>query len=287
MAWEENQNDQALEYALSISKRLKDLTASLFQTFELTTFGYKRVFTDGKYLFFSTNQSWVEYHIKNIHNHGHFFVHAMNHALVSDGFYRVLWPVKPIDHFLEALHHLGMWNGLNFYKKQSDSIELWTFSTSPEKYQDPNSYLSIITYLERFIGYFNVVAADILDPIDDKKLALCKDSSTIFAPPSSPILDPPLKTFLTETTITNIPVYGRSGLCYLSRQESVCLSLLAQGKSAKEIARLLNLSPRTVESYLATIKLKTGQPSKSSLIDIFNTSSRRFNYKEFIISELK
>ena len=42
----------------------------------------------------------------------------------------------------------------------------------------------------------------------------------------------------------------------LSRQERKCLFHLAKGKTAKETAALLCLSPRTVEAYLEQIKNK-------------------------------
>lgn len=42
----------------------------------------------------------------------------------------------------------------------------------------------------------------------------------------------------------------------LSSREKECLELLKKGKSAKDIARMLILSPRTIESYISNIKLK-------------------------------
>ncbi len=272
-------NYNALPYALGISQRLQELTLPLFRTFDLTTFGYKRLLQDGRYIFVSTNQPWVEHHLKNIHTHGNFFTTAMNDALLTDGFHRVLWPGRATDHFLEALHYWKMWNGINFYKKNGDFIELWTFSTSPDKYQDPNAYLNILPYLERFIVYFNATTADIFSKADDQKLAVCNDGQTIFSP--SPLLNPDacLITFLEQTTINQLPVHGKNGLCYLSKQESRCLKLLATGKSAKEIANFLNLSPRTVEGYIDHIKLKLGYSCKSALIHTLNESLLRLGYK--------
>ncbi len=280
MNGQNQQNHQSLGYALNFSQKLKALTAPLFQTFDLTTFGYKRVFDDGRYLFVCTNQSWVEYHIKNIHSHGSFFGNAMNHALINDGFHRVLWPNKPTDHFLEALNYWNMWNGLNFYKKRDNSIELWTFSTSPEKHQDPNGYLSIIPYLERFILYFNAAAADLLGPVSELPLAVCQDHPAIFSLSPSAHDTHLLNKFLKETSINKIPIYDKKGISYLSKQETLCLSLVAQGKSAKEIAHLIQLSPRTIESYLASIKIKTGKSSKSALINIFHESCKNLGIKD-------
>lgn len=53
---------------------------------------------------------------------------------------------------------------------------------------------------------------------------------------------------------------------YFSKREKECIQFLLMGMTAKEIAKKLQLSHRTVESYLENIKYKTECPSKSQLI---------------------
>lgn len=54
----------------------------------------------------------------------------------------------------------------------------------------------------------------------------------------------------------------------LSKKKLECLYYLVRGKTAREIASILNISPRTVEHYLEDIKFKWGCCSKSSLIEL-------------------
>jgi DNA-binding CsgD family transcriptional regulator len=54
---------------------------------------------------------------------------------------------------------------------------------------------------------------------------------------------------------------------YFTKREAEVLRLVVRGKTAKEIAIKLSLSPRTIETYLATIKIKTNSSTKSELID--------------------
>lgn len=53
---------------------------------------------------------------------------------------------------------------------------------------------------------------------------------------------------------------------YFTSKEMDCLILLYQGKTIKEIAKSLNISPRTVESYIKDIKLKVKSTNKTSII---------------------
>ena len=53
---------------------------------------------------------------------------------------------------------------------------------------------------------------------------------------------------------------------HLTRRQSDCLVLLAEGKTAKEIAGILGISHRTVEDYFETIRKQLGCSSNKKLI---------------------
>lgn len=56
---------------------------------------------------------------------------------------------------------------------------------------------------------------------------------------------------------------------HLSEQQAYCLKLLAQGKSSKEIAKQLAISPRTVEGYIAKMIEKLGCNTSKELINLY------------------
>lgn len=62
------------------------------------------------------------------------------------------------------------------------------------------------------------------------------------------------------TDINNFP------LATLSKQQHACLKYIVQGCSAKEIARILNLSVRTIETYSEQLKSKLHCNNKAALI---------------------
>lgn len=56
----------------------------------------------------------------------------------------------------------------------------------------------------------------------------------------------------------------------LTSREKECLSLIAQGYTAKNVARMLQISPRTVETHLAHIKDKHGLHSKNQIVELWH-----------------
>ena len=62
------------------------------------------------------------------------------------------------------------------------------------------------------------------------------------------------------------PLHGNSPSVALSNREAEILSLLGSGKTTKEIAHSLELSPRTVDAHRARIKHKLGVKSIAELI---------------------
>ncbi|CDZ76476.1 response regulator FixJ [Legionella massiliensis] len=57
----------------------------------------------------------------------------------------------------------------------------------------------------------------------------------------------------------------------LSPRETDCVQYYVKGKTAKEIAKYLNLSPRTVEFYISNLKEKLGVSTKSQLMELLIT----------------
>ncbi|MGB0935086.1 MAG: helix-turn-helix transcriptional regulator [Alphaproteobacteria bacterium] len=66
-----------------------------------------------------------------------------------------------------------------------------------------------------------------------------------------------------------IPVKYRGDKYYLSHRNIQTISLIAQGKTAKEAALKLGLSPRSVEGHLENIRRKFDMVSKSELIKLW------------------
>lgn len=264
----DKKNYDAFLYSQQVTPHILGLCKFFIEPLGLTTFGYKRVYDTGEYLFISTNLRWSQYHYQHIHNHGTFFEQAMKAAHINQS-HKTLWPPASQDHFLQSLNHFGMWHGINFYKKQANYLELWTFSTSQENGNISSLYLNTLPYFEEFIRHFTLKAREIIDTHDPCRLAkieFIKEPSSVPLSGASNLSD-----IISQIKIPKVLVEGSQGIVALTARESDCTKLLSLGKSLKEIAHILGLSPRTVEFHINQVKRKTGCHSKSKLLQLIQS----------------
>ena len=266
--YEAQRNKVALDYSIEMLETVSSMSRFFTQPLGLTTFGYKRVYQDGRYLFLSTNKDWLEHHYQHVKDHGAFFQEAMETAHLNDS-YKVLWPSVSEDHFLQALNHFGMWHGINFYKWRGDYLELWTFSTSNDQSGISQLYLNTLPYFEDFIRYFNLKASEIINVEEEEKFAQFESDLSAIAP--SDISPNSLIQIINQIKIDEFLVDSPNGIVSLTPRESECIKLLGMGKSVKEVAAVLDISPRTVESYINQARDKTGC-SKSKLLSLIQSS---------------
>lgn len=110
-----------------------------------------------------------------------------------------------------------------------------------------------------FINYFKIQAKDLIEKAQKEAVYLCPLSEQKNIP--SPRQDFVRYDFFNKRKI----------VLRLTAQEAACLQSLAHGKTFKETAKLLTLSPRTVESYIRNIKNKVDCDNTSELINLFSS----------------
>lgn len=68
-----------------------------------------------------------------------------------------------------------------------------------------------------------------------------------------------------------ISVTGKTGRTHITAQELSCLRLWLQGLRLKEIANILLLSVRTVETYIMRVKIRSGFTQLSDLLQMISS----------------
>lgn len=125
---------------------------------------------------------------------------------------------------------------------------------------------ALLTKLHDRDAWFNEVA-NITINTDDNALdrhveTIIKHANLADLIPESPEIKLGKKDLVLHHYTTHQPVH-------LSKQQAICVKLLSQGKSAKEIAQELDISYRTVEGYLAKVMELLGCASSKELISLY------------------
>ena len=163
----------------------------------------------------------------------------------------------------------GITKGLSIYKRFKDRVEVWSFAG-----RDPKGIPSIITQasiapFQDFIDYYDKQKT--LNQLTSPFVNYSQPFDMSYIKPHGQIEN--FKAAILSNKFT-LNIGDRS--VSLSKREWECLSGMAQGKTYKGVAKLLSLSPRTVETYLNQIREKAGISSKHKLVDYFIEQNESF-----------
>lgn len=262
--------NNALSYNASINVELFKICDPLFSNFGITDFGYIRYYFDGSSFMLETNHDWMVSCYSQISaedtNNPFSELQNLKSAPLNDIYvYPYIGEPKTFIH--SFLLQSNMWNGISVYKRHRDFGEAFHFQSSIENVMLPTYLLNNLELIKRFILYFTEKSRPLLISKAIPRITLYspEDMSDLLRPNASD--NGKIQSFLDTTQLKKIWI-PTSNLS-LSMREINCLYHLSCGKTTKEIARILNISPRTVESYENSAKQKFEVTSKTELIKIF------------------
>lgn len=250
----------SLQYNESINGQLIDVCMPLFKYFSITHFFYIRVFNNNSMLYLCTDKKWVQHYIaQNFQNDT---MHMCSYTPISNINFS-LWSAFKKDKVYSAVYDFNIWNGFNIYERKEDSIIIYAFGSTNYDTHINNFYINNINLLQDFISYFKKKAINIIETPFMYNLIISKRKSSY---QKTFIREENIQKSYQEINLKQIAFKDRLSMTYLTKNESLCLYYLVSGKTAKETAALLNLSPRTIEFYLNNIKTKTGYRTRADLI---------------------
>ena len=167
----------------------------------------------------------VDYYASGFYRYGLFEKDSQQY---ESGFH--MWdhlPCDPHKIYEHARRVHSVAHGLTVIQQYGEYCDMFLFATKPNNPQINNFYFNRKGLFEQFIEDFYSTLAPTLLELSHHK---------IFVPFSTGSDEGPLIT--------------------LSPRQQDCALLMAQGLTAKEIAKALRLSPRTVEEYIDILKAK-------------------------------
>lgn len=175
-----------------------------------------------------------------------------------------LWlDLFPENAVSDAKEHFGIDNGIHFSRKENDYVEAISYASKAKDLKAISRFVSNIDLLENFITYFKKRAATLIKKACENRVVIPEIMKGYQKVNQELKLGPAdRKAFLEKIGYNNV-------ITKLSLREYECLQLIAQGKTLKEVANLLMISPRTVETYVNNMKEKFGCVTKSQLLNVY------------------
>lgn len=261
-------NEIIQDYIVRHSDDIQEATKPLHDHFGVSYFTYHRIDANGKYTVLHDRPDWAELYVgAEIYRQDPYLRHPDNYSsglcmIENNGSEEYLETV-----FREA-KKIELDLGVMVIERKADCVEFFGFAANKARSSLEKIYLNQPSLLKSFAGYFKQkLSGHILSMENGSNFLLTdlKDKDFFSQRPVFPgIPKASHLAFLRDIGMARYVRYAE----VLSARERECLKLLVGGKSAKETAILLGLSPRTVESYFDNIKLKLSCVSKGQIFTI-------------------
>ncbi|MFA5959980.1 MAG: LuxR C-terminal-related transcriptional regulator [Tatlockia sp.] len=227
-----------------LKNKIHEISKEFLEPFGFGYFQYLRCFDDGSISCLTNDTRLFEY-MQQVNDQPVVYSSYENEQ-EQEHSYWFFWdealPNMPVQLAREMCQ---LYNGLTLvrrHKKYYDMIAVALLVEHP----NPNSfYLNKLKIIEQFIFNFELQHPDLVQMLNKHPIALPKQYRDInyqsICLPQGRLL-----------------IRGKSNQTYITAQELSCLRLILQGATHKQAAQCLNLSWRTIETYLQRVKQRTG-----------------------------
>ena len=240
---------------------IKAICDNYFQDLNLHFFGHITVFPNGKFHFLCSRYDWPEYGYidNNVPPAGFTIYDKIENSIVlpsMDSGAALGWTDEVAK---TSKEQFGIQSPMVIFRKYDDHYQGFCFDLHDERVYE--KYINHLDFFETFIFYYKDRARDLLSMASQNQLQVqakyLQPVKPMFSEENSKLL--PSRYFL---------IHGNKEYS-VSPREYECLGLLAHGKKVKEISRLLNISSRTIETYIVSIKQKLFASTLSEAIDVY------------------
>lgn len=217
---------------INLSRDIKELCEPYFKQLGLDHLNYIHRNNHGHVTYLCSNQKWLAHYIKKSYPK----IGAFEQNTKLSQYNYILWTGldrnDPI--LIDSKEMLDIEYGITIIKQEEDGFGFYNLGTKSSDSSIINSYVNKLDQYENFILSFQEKANTILRAA--KNLKLCINSESVIHK-------------------TKKPGY-QFGKLHFTEREFECVSYLTRGKTAEEIAIILSISKRTVETHIQNIKRK-------------------------------
>jgi DNA-binding CsgD family transcriptional regulator len=260
-------SQSVLSFQRKTSKDILEICKPLFNSFNLTLFSHTRAFHNGCFTSLMTTVELTEYYID--HKYPIYFSQGKGLTLETGIYIAAHLESSSHQKIRQELKNLfNVDHMVHIIDKQSTYDDMYSFATTPENYQLVNELINNMDVIKHFILYYKDKTAGLI-----KKATKVKYSDEYFSLPKGTRLFNCMpnsyqhKSTLKHMIIKRAHVSTPFGEVCLSKREFDCLKYAVKNYTFKEIGKFLNLSPRTVETYVNNLKYKLKCDTRAQLVD--------------------
>lgn len=243
------------ESTIALRPRIEEVTKSFFDQHGFSYFQYLRCYEDGRYSLLTNDTRLLE-EFANQPPDTQLIYSSFNEEQKSKYAYWFLWdemlPKEPVQ---LAKQKLDIHNGITLLRRSKNYYDMIAVALPKHLENSATFYMNKKSAIEDFILNFDVTQKKLIAEMDKQSVSLSanrRDNNC----DKIPILNGSVKTVVNNKEVQ------------LSCQELKVLYFFTQGASYKEIARIMDISDRTVETYLQRIRIKCGLTSNAELYNI-------------------
>lgn len=258
----------------SAKKQLFALCKPFFAKLDIRFVDYARYYHDGNCIFLS-NEIELDYQILNQHllpNLDELQLNTSPYVFLSTALALPEAAVYPdvLLKNIEISTQFNLHHRLFLVFNYETYVETFEFGIDDSKKNVPEFFMNHLKILEKFCHFFRSTAHDIVKQTEEHKEKFHNVIEPALFKAFSFKNDVAYLDLLKDIRQKKYQVKGNFGTSALSQREFECLYWNAKEKTAKQIGKILSLSPRTVEEYLCNLKNKLGCRSKFELIEVAN-----------------
>lgn len=233
---------------IHLSTALKSVASPFLTTLGCNYFQYLKVFRNGSFSFVTTQPKWAEFTLDLLQKTNKPAVYSHIDATTLDkNKFTFLWEPNLPEEPVRLAREFDIANGFTFVERHEDYYYMFAFAAPRVHSRAIDTYFNSLNEMNEFIQKFKYHQRKLINEIDRHCFHVPKARQ-----------DSNLEQMLLSS--------GNKSSLHLTAQELVCIQGLAKGQTYKEIAKALNISHRTVETYLNRVRDRFHLHHKKELI---------------------
>lgn len=252
--------------------KIANLCKSFFDVTGLTYFNFVRIYKNNERISLSNNKDWMRFVFST---RGKYKLFDENLLYKHRNY--IIWDLVPEIYNDELMRcankQFNIAHGVTFIARQGDFIEFYYFGTLPENHNINHYYVNNKDIFTAFILFFKDKAQEIILDAEKNRISSASNESIYIKSFENDQLLADIgdinkrKLFFDVCHINRFYLGGSLKHIYLSLREAECITFLLDGFSPKEIAIRLNISDRTVEKHIDSVKKKTECSFRNELLN--------------------